>query len=336
MTSLMCEPSKFSALLQKFFTERLSQQRNASPNTIAAYRDAFKIFFEYATKKLKKKASEFTLQDFSQTLVVGFLDHLELSRKNSERSRNARLTAIHSFARYVSLQCPEALNQMHQILSIPMKRYDKQLLGYLSRDEMIVLLDAPNPTSWAGQRDRAMLRLLYNTGARVSELIRIRVLDVELTVSPSVRLLGKGRKLRTVPLWKETAGALRFWIRSQSLTAEQPLFPNRQGQQMTRTNVSERLLLAVTAAANKLPTLKGRRISPHSIRHSTAMHMLQSGVDITVIALWLGHESPITTHGYIETDLAMKQRALAAMTPPTTSANRYTPSDALLRFLENL
>jgi site-specific recombinase XerD len=287
-------------------------------------------------KHYKKGASQITLNDFDATLLLDFLNYLELERKNTVRSRNLRLTAIHSFARYVALQCPPALNQMHQILAIPTKRYEKPLLGYLSREEMLAVLDAPDPGTWAGQRDRVMLRVLYNTGARVSELISVKVSDVEFSGCPSIRLHGKGRKLRTVPLWKETASMLRQWLRVQSLQADQPLIPNRHGMQMTRSNVSVRLMAATTTASEKVPTLRGRRITPHTCRHSTAMHMLQSGIDITVIALWLGHESPVTTHGYIEADLAMKERALASLAPKKKGTSRYCASDSLLNFLENL
>lgn len=336
MTSTLPKPAQFSALLQRFFTDRMCQQRNASTNTIAAYRDTFRLLFRYVDKQYKKKASQFTLDDFDAALVLEFLEHLELGRKNCVRSRNSRLTALHSFARYVALQSIPAMHQMHQILAIPTKRYQKPLLGFLSRDEMSSVLDAPNSDSWTGRRDRLLLRLLYNTGARVSELITIRVCDVELGGSPSVRLLGKGRKQRTVPLWKDTATMVRQWLRSESLNLEQPLIPNRHGKQMTRSNVANRILVAITTAKKNVPTLSRRRISPHTFRHSTAMHMLQSGVDITVIALWLGHESPVTTHGYIEADLSMKDRALASLAPAKPGKLRYRASDALLSFLDNL
>jgi integrase/recombinase XerD len=336
VNSILSKPSEFSSLLQRYFVERLLQQKNASPRTIAAYRDAFRLFFEYAEKHHHTTASKFTLNDFNAKLVLGFLDHLELQRKNSIRSRNSRLTAIHSFARYVALQCPCALNQAQQILAIPTKRFEKPLIGFLSREEIRAVLDAPDVSSWSGQRDRVLLSLLYNSGARVSELIAIRVTDLDLGASPSVRLHGKGRKQRTVPLWKTTARLLRSWVQRQGLQPQQPVLPSRQGNPMTRSNVAKRLMLAVTAASTTCPQLIGRHITPHSVRHSTAMHMLQSGVNITVIALWLGHESPVTTHGYVEADLAMKERAINAVSPHKLGKGRYRASDSLLAFLETL
>lgn len=234
------------------------------------------------------------------------------------------------------LQCPPALQLAQQILAIPMKRFERPMLGFLSREEVQALLAAPDAETWCGRRDMAMFTLFYNTGARVSELIGIRVADVTLSTMSSVRLHGKGRKQRTVPLWKETAATIRRWLKYADLRAEQPLIPNRNGMPMSRTNVADRLNLAVAAATKTCPQLAGRRISPHTWRHTTAMHLLQAGVDLTVIALWLGHESPVTTHGYIEADLAMKERALATIAPPETKHKRYHPSDAVLKFLESL
>ncbi len=336
MNYILCKPFEFSSLLQGFFTDRLLQQRNASPQTIAAYRDTFRLFFEYVEKQHKKSASQFTLNDLTSSLVLDFLQYLECKRKNSTRSRNSRLTALHSFSRYVMLRCPPAANNAHQILSIPMKRFEKPLLGFVSREEVRTLLTAPDANSWAGQRDRIMLAILYNTGARVSEMLGINVADIEIGACSSVRLHGKGRKQRMVPLWKETATLVRQWIQKQGLKPDQILLPNRQGRRMTRSNVTERLALAVSTASVVCPSLKGRHITPHTLRHSTAMHMLQSGVDITVIALWLGHASPVTTHGYVEADLAMKQRALNAVSPPRIGKSRYRASDSLLNFLKNL
>jgi site-specific recombinase XerD len=337
MNSILCKPSEFSSLLQRFFTDRLLQQRNASPRTIAAYRDAFRLFFKYAEKQHKKSASQFTLNDFTATVVLEFLAYLEADRRNTIRSRNSRLTAFRSFARFIALQCPPAINNAQQVLAIPTKKFEKPMLGFLSREEVRALLIAPEASSWSGQRDRVMFTVLYNTGARVSELLDLHVADVRLAGGcSSVLLHGKGRKQRTVPLWKETATLIRQWIQKQSLTPDRVLLPNRRGARMTRSNVAERLALAVVAATPACPTLKGRQITPHTFRHSTAMHMLQSGVDITVIALWLGHESPVTTHGYLEADLEMKRRAIDAVNPPRSGRNRYKPSDSLLGFLESL
>lgn len=336
MNSLLTDPAEFASLLQRFFAERLLQQQAVSPRTVAAYRDAFRLLLEYADSRLGKPPVKLTLEDFDAKLILDFLAHLEGERHNSVRSRNARLAAVRAFARYVAVQYPPALLLAQQILAIPMKRFNKPLLGFLSREEVRVILDAPDDTTWCGRRDQVLLRLLYNTGARVSELIGIRVDDLELHVTPSVRLHGKGRKQRTVPLWKETVGEVRRWIDVSGLQKHQPLLPNRWGKPMTRSNVAERLQRAVSLAIPQCPSLEGRAISPHTLRHTTAMHLLQAGVDITVIALWLGHESPVTTHGYIEADLAMKERALAAIAPPGIHHSRYRPPDELLNFLQTL
>lgn len=336
MNPLLADPTEFAALLQRFFVERLLQQQAVSPRTVPAYRDAFRLLLDYAEHSLGKPPAKLTLEDFDAELILGFLAHLENERHNAVRSRNARLAAIKAFARYVAVQCPPALLLIQQILAIPMKRFDKPLLGFLSREEVRAILAAPDGSTWCGRRDRVLLKLLYNTGARVSELIRISVDDLELKVTPSVRLHGKGRKQRTIPLWKETVMEIRHWVDFAGLQNNQPLLPNRWGKTMTRSNVAERLARAVDTTMPHCPSLEGRNISPHTLRHTTAMHLLQSGVDITVIALWLGHESPVTTHGYVEADLAMKERALAAIAPPGTLRTRYRPTDALLKFLNSL
>jgi len=336
MTPLLTDPAEFAALVQRFFAERLLQQQAVSPKTVAAYRDTFRLLLGYAERKLGKPPARLTLLDVDADLILGFLAYLEAERRNTVRSRNARLAAVRSFARYVAVNCPPALLLAQRILAIPMKRFDKPLLGFLSRDEVQALLTAPDPTTWYGRRDRLLLRLLYNTGARVSELIGIHVYDLQLDIAPSVRLHGKGRKQRTVPLWKETVAAIRGWLQSAGLQKEQALLPNRWGEPMTRSNVAERLAGAVSVATPQCPSLQGRTISPHTLRHTTAMHLLQAGVDVTVIALWLGHESPVTTHGYVEADLGMKERALAAIAPPETRNARYRPTDTLLKFLQTL
>lgn len=336
MNPLLAVPAEFATLLQRFFAERLIQQQNASPRTVMAYRDTFRLLLTYAERERGKPPAKLTLGDFDATLVLDFLAHLETERHNTVRSRNARLAAVRAFAHYVALQCPPALQLAQQILAIPMKRFERPMLGFLSRDEIRAVLAAPDVGTWCGRRDRVMFALLYNTGARVSEMIGIRVADVMLAATSSVRLHGKGRKQRTVPLWKETAAEIRHWLQYADLRADQSIVPNRNGLPMTRTNVADRLTLAIDTATKQCPQLAGRAISPHSLRHTTAMHLLQAGVDITVIALWLGHESPVTTHGYVEADLAMKERALATIAPPETKRKRYRPSDAVLRFLESL
>lgn len=336
MNPSLDDAAEFATLLQRFFAERLMQQQHASPRTVSAYRDTFRLLLRYAEHEKHRSPTQLTLNDFNAPLVLGFLAHLEAERHNSVRSRNARLAAVRAFAQYVALQCPPAVRLVQQILAIPMKRFEKPLLGFLSRDEIQAMLAAPDATTWCGRRDRLMLALLYNTGARVSELIGVRVADVSLDVTPSVRLHGKGRKQRTVPLWRETAVEIRSWLRATGLGPDQPLVPSRQWTPMTRANVAQRISLAATGATRQCPQLTGRRVSPHTLRHSTAMHLLQAGVDITVIAVWLGHESPVTTHGYVEADLAMKEDALACVGPPGAKPTRYRPGDALLKFLEEL
>lgn len=336
MNSPLDDPAEFAALLQRFFAERLLQQQAVSARTVAAYRDAFRLFFAYTEQQLGKPPARLTLRDFNAELILGFLAHLEAERGNAVRSRNARLAAMRAFTRYVAVQCPPALLVTQRVLAIPMKRFDKPLIGFLSREEMQAILSAVDPMTWCGRRDQVLLKLLYNTGARVSELIGIRVRDLELDVTPSVRLRGKGRKQRTVPLWKDTCTEIRRWLELAGLSDEHPVLPNRWGKPMTRSNVADRIAQAVAKASPRCRSLAGRTISPHTLRHTTAMHLLQAGVDLTVIALWLGHESPVTTHGYVEADLAMKERALAAIAPPNTRQKRFHPTDALLRFLQAL
>jgi integrase/recombinase XerD len=336
MNAAASRTADFAGLIQRFFLQRLIQQRNASPDTVAAYRDTFRLLLNYLEQHRHKSPQNLSLDDFDAPVVLDFLDFLETQRGNSIRSRNARLAALRAFAKYVALQCPSALEQVQQILASPMKRFDKPLLGFLSREEMRAILTAPDPTTWFGRRDRLLLAMLYNTGARVSEVIAIQVQDVILVGTPAIHLHGKGRKQRTVPLWKETAAEASQWIHREALRPPAPLLPNRHGQPMTRSNVAERIALATRIAQSRCLSLTARTVTPHSVRHTTAMHLLQSGVDLTVIALWLGHESPMTTHGYVEADLAMKEQALAAIAPPGTKAIRYHPKDKLLQFLESL
>ena len=336
MSSVLEDPAEFAALIQRFFVERLMQQKNASPRTIKAYRDTFRLLLSYAEQHLHKPPARLSLKDFDTNLVLGFLDHLESVRHNCVRSRNARLAAVHSFCRYTALKCPPALYLAQQVLAIPMKRYEKPMLGFMSSDEVRGLLAAPDSHTWFGQRDRILLQMLYNTGARVSEIVGVRIADLNIDGAPCVRLHGKGRKQRTVPLWTETAAMIRQWLQQRCSPADAPLIPNRHGQPMTRANVVERIALAVASATKQFPQLCDRRITPHSLRHTVALHLLQAGVDITVIALWLGHANTATTHGYIELNLEMKERALAALAPPTAKKIRYQPSDKLLKFLEDL
>ncbi|NGO90696.1 MAG: tyrosine-type recombinase/integrase [Halomonas sp.] len=329
-------PLSFPCLLQQFFVQRLMQQRQASPNTVSAYRDTFRLLLAFAHRQLGKHPSELTMEDLNATLILDFLHYLETERHNSVRSRNARFAAIRSFMEYVAFQEPSALAIAQSVLAIPMKRFEQPLVGFLSREHMTAILDAPDRNTWTGQRDRVMLATLYNTGARVSELLGMRLEDLVLEPSASVRIRGKGRKERSIPLWSETATQLKRWLIAYPRQPDQPLFPSRSGSPMTRIGVTERLRLAARTATTQYPELAKRRIFPHLIRHSLAMHMLQAGVDITVISLWLGHESPVTTHKYVEADLAMKERALKSVQAPSQALPRYQPSDSVLQFLQSL
>lgn len=329
-------PLSFPCLLQQFFIQRLMQQRQASPHTVSAYRDTFRLLLAFAYRRLGKRPSELALDDLNAAFVLDFLHYLEAERHNSVRSRNARFAAIRSFMEYVAFQEPSALAIAQSVLAIPMKRYEQPLVGFLSREHMEAILDAPDRNTWVGQRDRVMLATLYNTGARVSELTGMRVEDLALGPSASVRIRGKGRKERLIPLWSETAVQLKRWLSAYPRHPDQPLFPSRSGAPLTRIGMTERLKLAVISAAAHYPELAKRRVFPHLVRHSLAMHMLQAGVDITVIALWLGHESPVTTHKYVEADLEMKDRALKRLQAPPQPSARYRPSDRLLQFLQSL
>jgi integrase/recombinase XerD len=335
MTSTTSAPG-FPALVREFFCGRLVAQQNASARTVASYRDTFRLLLGFFAECRGRPPTGITLEDLDAPAVLAFLDHLEQQRGNSIRTRNARLVVLRSFLKYAAARDPTCLPAVQRVLAIPMKRFRRPLLEFLSREEMAAVLSAPDATSWSGQRDRVLFALMYNTGARVSEAIGLRRSDVELAPSRTVRINGKGRKQRVVPLWPSTADRLREWLPRIGPLPESPLFPNSHGGALSRSGVEDRLREAVRLATEVCPTLKGRRISPHTLRHTTAMHLLQSGVDITVIALWLGHESTETTHQYVEADLTMKERALARIEEMPSPPLRYRADDDLLRFLEGL
>lgn len=326
----------FPALLQSFFQQRLIAQRGASAQTVASYRDTFELLLRYAEQATRHPPSALTLEDLDAPLVLAFLDHLEAKRGNCPRTRNLRLTAIRSFMRYTSVREPAALPVAQRVLAIPSKRFDRPALEFLSREEVSALLDAPDRATWSGQRDAVLLATLYNTGARVSEITGLRVADVFTDRASALHLHGKGRKERVVPLWKTTATQLQAWMRRIDPDPHTPVFPNRAGARLSRSGVESRLAAALAIASKRCPSLAGRRISPHTLRHTTAMHLLQSGVDITVIAMWLGHEDPSTTHLYVEADLAMKEAALRCVADPKPKPLRFHASDRLLAFLEAL
>ena len=330
------KPPSFPALVQQFFTEYLVTQRAVSPRTVASYRDALMLFLDFASRKLGQEPTAMRLADIQPALILAFLDHLEKDRHNSVRSRNLRLTALRAFLKFAARRDVASLNDVERALAVPMKRFEKPMLGYLTRAEMVAILGQPGLT-WSSQRDHLLLAMLYNTGARVSEIIGVRVIDVVLEGSACVHLHGKGRRLRSIPLWKSTVVEVRAWLRlNPTLRGEAALIPNRDGQAMSRSNVTQRLALAVSHAAQIQPDLLKKRISPHTLRHTCAMHMLQSGVAFNVIALWLGHEKMTTTHCYVEADLAMKERALARLEEPNTKMSRYKAPDSLMRFLQTL
>lgn len=325
----------FASLVQEFFTDYMLQQRALSPRTVASYRDTFVLMLRYAQQQ-GKAPNSVELIDISPKFLLGFLDHLEQERHNSARSRNIRLAAVRSFLKFAAGRDPVHLGLITQALAVPMKRFDRKMVGFVPREQMLAVIDAPGDT-WIGQRDRLMLALMFNTGARVSEIIGVRLQDVVLGPTSSIRLHGKGRKQRSLPLWKTTARAVRDWLRlNPQLQADSPLLPRRDGEPMTRANVAQRLKLAVQIASRIYPDLASMPVSPHLVRHATAMSLLQSGATESEIALWLGHESPATTHMYVEADLAMKERALARLKAPQVKPTKYRPPKALLAFLQAL
>jgi len=330
-------PPSFAALVQSYFTEYLTQQRALSAQTIAAYRDGFVLFLGFAESRLGKSPNAITLADITPDMIIAFLDHLERQRHNSVRSRNARLAALRSFLKFAAHRDVASLQVIERALGVPVKRFERPMFGYLSREEMLAVIGTPNE-SWLSQRDHVLFLLMYNTGARVSEIIGVKVGDVVLDDSAAcVHLHGKGRKLRSVPLWHSTVKAVKAWLRfNRQFVAASTLLPNRDGNTMTRSNVNKRLMLAVRTASEQHPRLVQQHVSPHTIRHTTAMHLLQAGVDISVIALWLGHESPATTHHYVEADLTMKERALSRLQEPDVKIQRYRAPDSLIDFLKKL
>lgn len=330
------KPSSFASLIQQFFTEYLVAQRALSPRTVACYRDALMLFLDFASKKMGKAPTALRLPDIQPDLILAFLDHLEHERHNAIRSRNLRLTALRAFLKFAGRRDVTSLHVVERALAVPMKRFDRPMLGFLTREEMAAVLGQPG-SSWTSQRDHLLLAMLYNTGARVSEIIGVRVVDVVLEESACVHLQGKGRKQRSVPLWRTTVQEIRAWLRrNPALRGDAALLPSRDGRAMSRSNVVQRLELAVTRAATRLPALAKKQVSPHTLRHSTAMHLLQSSVPFNVIALWLGHESATTTHRYVEADLAMKEKALAQLEAPDTRLHRFRAPDSLMRFLQTL
>ena len=323
------------ALIQRFFTDRLCVQMEASRNTVAGYRDTFRLLLRYASARRDKPPVKLTIEDIDADLVADFLAHTETARGNSARSRNTRLAAIRSFFRYVAMSDPAWLLHCQRILAMPSKRYVKRAVTFLNGDEMAALLAAPDRSTWAGRRDHALLLLAVQTGLRASERVGLRCGDVVLGSGAHIRCMGKGRKERATPLRRETAKLLAAWI-GDDKDESRPLFPSIRGERLSRDALEHLVRKHCLTAARACPSIGAKRVTPHTLRHSTAMDLLHHGVDPAVIALWLGHESVATTQIYIHADMRMKEKALARVAAPATPSGRYRPDDQLLAFLEGL
>lgn len=322
--------------LQRFFTERLATQLRASQNTVASYRDSFRLLLKFASDRLKRAPTDLEVADIDADLVGGFLDHVETARANGARSRNVRLAAIRSFFKYVAINEPQLLHHCQRIQAMPSKRYEKRAITYLNQAEIEALVAAPDGSTWTGRRDRTLLLLALQTGLRVSELITLTGADVVLGTGAHVRCLGKGRKERATPLRKDCVLAMRNWLAEHVGDPSKPLFVSNRGDRLSRDAVERIVCKYVEVASRRCPTLKSKRVTPHVLRHSAAMQLLQNGVDRTIIALWLGHESIETTQIYIHADLGLKEQAMAKTKPVAVPEGRYRPSDELLAFLESL
>jgi integrase/recombinase XerD len=328
--------SLLAPTLQAFFTDRLLTQRQASPRTVAAYRDTLRLLLGFAQQRTGTAPCRLDLADLDAELVAAFLTHLERERGNGARTRNARLAAIHSLFRFAALRHPEHAELIQRVLAIPAKRYDHALVCFLTAAEVDALLAAPDRSSWRGRRDHALLVLAIQTGLRVSELTSLTATDLHLDDGPHVRCHGKGRKERATPLTSQTVAVLRAWMRERAGAAADPAFPTRQGRPLSVDAIQWLLAKHVRAAAQGCPSLHAQHVSPHVLRHTCAVNLLRAGIDIATIALWLGHADIRTTQIYLHADLALKERALARTTPPNIAPGRYRPSDPLLAFLEHL
>lgn len=322
--------------IEAFFTERLLGQRQASPRTVAAYRDTLRLLLTFAHERTHKTPAQLDLGELDAELIAAFLTHLEQQRGNGVRTRNARLAAIHSLFRYAALRHPEHAGLIQRVLAIPTKRYERRVICFLTTREIDAVLSAPDPTSWHGRRDRALLALAAQTGLRLSEITRLTHADLRLDTGAHVRCHGKGRKERITPLTSQTIAVLRVWLRQQPGNPDDPLFPTRRGGHLSPDAIQRLVAKYAAAAARQCASLRGKQITPHTLRHSAAMSLLGAGVDLSTIALWLGHESPRSTQPYLHADLALKERALARTAPPNTKPGRYRPPDTLLAFLESL
>jgi site-specific recombinase XerD len=332
----MTARASLAALLERFFTQRLMHQRQASAHTIASYRDTFRMLLQFAHKRLRKAPSELALEDIDAPLVAAFLDDLEAARGVTPRTRNLRLTAVHSFFRYASYEAPTHAAQIARVLAIPAKKFGRALVPFLSRVGVDALLAAPDQRTWAGRRDHTLILLAVQTGLRLSELIGLRPDDVNLGTGSHVRVVGKGRKERCTPMSKATRAVMAAWLREPLRAPNQPVFPNARGGSLSAHGVHYLLAKHAAVARTHCTSLVRKRVSPHVLRHTTAMDLLQAGVEQSVIALWLGHESIETTQIYLDANLELKEKMLAKTTPPGGKPGRYRPDDKLLAFLKSL
>ena len=328
--------TSFAPLLERFFIQRLMQQRQASPHTISSYRDTFRMLLEFVHQQLHTRPDQLTLHAIDAPLIVRFLDHLEKHRKLTARSRNLRLTAIHSFFRYAAFEAPTHAAQIQRVLAIPSKRFTRTQVHFLAREEVEALLAAPDQHTWFGRRDHAFLLVAAQTGLRQSEMSSLTRKDLVLGPGSHVRVIGKGRKERCVPLAKVTVAVLKTWLHEPFRGEGQVLFPNFRGTSLSADAVHYLFLRHVKTASRVCPSLAAKRVTVHVLRHTMALDLLQAGVDRSVIALWLGHESVETTQIYFEATLAMKERALEKAKPLLSKFTRYHPGDQLLGFLNNL
>ena len=328
----------FPSLLERFFTQRLIAQRRVSTHTIASYRDTFRLLLKFAEKRLRKPPSGLALKDLDPGLIGAFLDDLEKDRDNSARSRNLRLTAIRSFYRYAAYEEPALSGLIQRVLSMPAKRYEKKLVGFLTRPEIEALLAAPDLNTWTGRRDRAFLLVSVQTGLRLSEMTSLRREDVVLATGSHVRCMGKGRKERCTPLTKQAVDIVKAWLQETPRGTGGFVFPSVRGARLSADGVQFLLAKHIATAQRTCPSLTHKRVTPHVLRHTAAMELLQAGVDRSVIALWLGHESIETTQMYLDADLALKEKALSKTTPlpDEKTVRRYRPDDRLLAFLKSL
>jgi len=311
-------------------------QRQASPHTIASYRDTFRLLLRFAEQQRRKPPSAISIEDLDASFIVAFLNHLEKERRIGARSRNVRLAAIHSFFRYVALNEPVHSALAQRVLAIPSKRFDRKPIDFLSPAEVDALLAAPDQSTWTGRRDYLLISMAVQTGARVSELIGLRCESIVLGTGAHVRCRGKGRQERSTPLRKDLASTLHAWFRERAAAPTDPLFPNARGGWLSRDGVEYILAKHVAKARQNCPTLMKKRITAHIMRHTLAMNLLRQGIDRSVIALWLGHESVATTQIYLHADMAMKERALAKTKPAKVPFRRYRPDDHILAFLRSL